>query len=444
VWSNVTRIASRLFDDPLFLLTQAPIPGIARCRIPEDTESVTSVGDEDPGASDVPADHVLRVWRRIEALYRAGLHPALQVCIRRQGEVVLHRCIGHARGNEPGATSESGKVVATTETPFDIFSASKAITAMLIHKLDDEGVLHLEDRVCEFIPEFARHGKDRITIRHLLTHRAGIPNLPPDAIDLDLLSKPERVVEILCDARPRTRPGQLLAYHAVTGGFVLGEVVRRATGEDIRTALVKRVCDPLGFRWMRYGVAAEDLPLVARDTITGPPVPPPISNLLRNALGVSLKEVVDLANDPRFLTGIIPSANIVTTAEELCAFYQCLLDEGELSGVRVFAARTVRRATAEITYLGIDFTLGLPLRYGLGFMLGSEYASLFGWDSPTAFGHVGFTNSFSWADPERRLSVALLTNGKPVLSLHAIRLVQLMGEMNRAFPKLTSRNGGSS
>jgi CubicO group peptidase (beta-lactamase class C family) len=430
-------LLERLLDDPLFVLTQAPIPGIARCRIPEDTDAVTSVAeDERPGASDVRADDVERVWQRVVALYRAGLHPAIQICLRRQGEVVLHRAIGHARGNEPGAPAGGEKTPVTTATPFDIFSASKAVTAMLIHKLDDEGVLHLEDRVCEFIPEFASHGKERITIRHVLTHRAGIPNLPPDAIDLDLLSQPERVVQILCQAQPRTPPGQLLAYHAVTGGFVLAEVVRRATGEDIRTALVKRVCEPLGFRWMRYGVAPEDLPLVARDANTGPPVPPPISTLLRNALGVGMREVVELANDPRFLTGIIPAANVVTNASELCAFYQCLLDEGELGGVRVFAPRTVRRATAEITYLGIDLTLGLPLRYGLGFMLGSRYASLFGWDCPAAFGHLGFTNAFSWADPERRLSVALLTNGKPVISLHGIRLVQLLGEIGRTFPKL--------
>jgi CubicO group peptidase (beta-lactamase class C family) len=430
-------VLGRLVSDPLFLLTQAPIPGIARCRIAGDTESATSYGDEDPGASDVPAAAVERVWERVVALYRAGLHPAIQVCIRRRGRVVLQRAIGHARGNEPGAPRDGERILATTDTPFGIFSASKALTAMVIHKLDEEGVIHLEDRVCDFIPEFARHGKERITIRHLLAHRAGIPNLPPEAMDLELLGHPERVVEILCDAKPRTRPGRLLAYHAISGGFVLAEVVRRATGEDIRSALDKRIAAPLGFRWMRYGVRPEDVPRVARDAVTGPPVPPPISTLLRNAIGVSLARAVELANDPRFLTGIVPSANVVTNAAELAAFYQCLLDEGALGGVRVFAPRTVRHATAEVSYLELDLTLGLPIRYGLGFMLGSEYLSLFGWDNPAAFGHVGFTNTFSWADPERQLAVALLTNGKPVVSLHAIRLVQLMIELNRAFPKIS-------
>ena len=93
------------------------------------------------------------------------------------------------------------------------------MTALVIHKLDEKRVLHLEDRVCDFIPEFGRHGKHRITIRHILAHRAGIPSLPADAIDLAMLENPEQLIEMLCDARPRTRPGRLVAYHAVSGGF---------------------------------------------------------------------------------------------------------------------------------------------------------------------------------------------------------------------------------
>jgi CubicO group peptidase (beta-lactamase class C family) len=400
--------------DPLYLIGQAPIPGLKRCRIPSRLEDVSSVGeDEDANASDVPAEAIERLWERVEAMYRTGVYPGLQVCIRRHGHVVLHRTIGHARGNAPG----------------------------VIHKLDEQHVLHMEDRVCDFIPEFARHGKERITIRHLLSHRAGIPNLPPEYLDLDLLTQPERIIEVLCDAELRSRPGRLLAYHAVTGGFVLGEVVRRATGNDIRYVLEKHILEPLGMRWMRYGVRPEDLHLVAVDAMTGPSVPPPMSTMLRKALGVELEEAVEICNDPRFLTGIVPSANGVATASEAAAFYQCLLEGGELDGVRVFEPRTVAHASSEQSYWEIDLTLGFPIRYGLGFMLGSERASLFGPDNPAAFGHVGFTNTFTWADPERQIAVALLTNGKPVLSLHAVRLVQFMIEINRAFPKVAPAPG---
>jgi CubicO group peptidase (beta-lactamase class C family) len=422
--------------DPLEWLARAPIPGLARCRIPDDLDAVTHVGWEHPGGSDVPAQAIERVWERVVALYRTGVHPALQICVRRDGHVVLHRAIGHTRGNAPQDPPGTKLVPLTTESPFDLFSASKAVTAMLIHKLDEEHVLHLEDRVCDFIPEFARHGKHRITLRHILAHKAGIPNLPPEAMNLELLPHPERIVSLLCDARLRLRPGRLLAYHAVSGGFVLAEVVRRATGDDIRTVLEKRIAAPLGFRWMRYGVAPADLPLVVQDALTGPPLLPPMSRILKNALGLPLPEVVKLCNDPRYLTGIVPSANLVTTAAELSAFYQCLLDEGTLGNVRIFEPRTVRHATGEVSYLELDLTLGLPIRYGLGFMLGGKGPNLFGTDNPHAFGHVGFTNTFAWADPERRLSVALLASGKPVVSLHAIRLVQLMLEIGRVFPKI--------
>ena len=133
---------------------------------------------------------------------------------------------------------------------------------------------------------------------------------------------------------------------------------------------------------------------------------------------------------------MIPAANIVATAEELSAFYQCLLNEGELYGVRIFEPRTVRHATAEQSYWELDLTLGLPLRYGLGFMLGGELVSLFGPDTPRAFGHLGFTNIISWADPDRALSVALLTTGKPFLSLHVLQLWQFLIRVGWAFPRI--------
>jgi CubicO group peptidase (beta-lactamase class C family) len=424
--------------DPLHWIGQLNLPGTQRCRLPRDLDEVLDVGDEEPDGSDVEPEDVERVWDATRAIYATGVHPAISLCVRRGGVVVLNRAIGHARGNAPHDPPDAPKLSVSTETPFDIFSASKAITAMVIHKLDEKHVLHLEDRVCDFIPEFAKHGKGRITVRHLLAHKAGIPNLPPEAMDLDLLGQPEKVVEIMCDSELRSRPGRVLAYHAVSGGFVLAEVVRRATGADIRTVLERELIAPLGYRWMRYGVREQDLSLVARDALTGPPVPWPISTILRNALGADVERVIELANDPRYLTGIVPSANIVTTASELCAFYQCLLDGGEQNGVRVLDPRTIRHATGESAWLEIDFTLGLPIRYGLGFMLGSKRVSLFGTDNESAFGHIGFSNVFSWADPDRALSVALCTSGKPVVSLHAVRIVQWLAALRRAFPKVKS------
>lgn len=428
--------------DPLSLLSHASLPFIRLCRVPDDLDAVTAIGPETPAReAGVALGALDRVWGAARALYCAGVYPALQLCIRRHGMVVLNRALGHAVGNGPDDAEDADKVRVATDTPFCIYSASKAITAMLIHKLDERNLVHLEDRVVDYIPEFGRRGKHAITIRHLLAHRAGIPNLPPEAIDLDLLATPGRVIELLCQARPRTRPGRLVAYHAVTSGFLLAEIAERVTGQGIRKILEEEISGPLGLRWMQYGVALEDVGSVAHAAYTGFPVPPPLSQLFRNALGADLATVVDLSNDPRFLTGIIPSANVVTTAEELCAFYDCLLHGGELSGVRIFEPRTIQHATSEQSFWEFDLTLGLPLRYGLGLMLGNETVSLFGWDAPQAFGHLGFTNIFSWADPERRLSVALVTSGKPVLGPHMLRLVQLASALDAAFPKVARGRG---
>jgi CubicO group peptidase (beta-lactamase class C family) len=407
------------------------------CPVQEPAHAHVAIGEEvRPGRLGLARGPVEAVWSRVEALYRTGLHPAIQLCIRREGHVVLDRAIGLARGGAPGDAPDAPRTPATTETPFLLYSASKAITAMVVHKLDERGVIHLDDRVSDYIPEFGTHGKEWITIRHVLLHRAGIPNLPPGALDLDLLADPDHVIRLLCEAKPTSRPGRRLAYHAVSGGFVLGEVVRRASGRSIADVLDKEICEPLGFRWMRYGVAAEDLDRVARDAVTGLPVLPPFAQLLRRALGVPLAQVVELAADPRFLLHPVPAANVVSTARELSAFYQCLLEEGQLEGARVFDPRTVRRATAEQTYWEIDLTLGLPLRYGLGFMLGGWVFGLFGPDAPRAFGHLGFTNIFSWADPERRIAVALLTSGKPFVSIELLRLWDVLSQINRSFPKL--------
>ena len=418
--------------NPLSLLSRIPLPFVARCRVPRDLGGVTTIGsEEDPREARTPRAAVERIWNAVEQLYRTGTHPAIQVCIRRHGVPILHRAIGHSHGNAPDDPPGAERRVVHLDTPFTLYSASKAVTAMVIHKLDELHAFHLEDRVCDYVPEFDREGKRWITIHHVLTHRAGIPNLPPEAMDLELLGDPARVIGILARMPRNSRPGALVQYHAVSGGFVLAEVVRRATGESIAAVLEREICKPLGLRWMRYGVRPEDLPLVARDALTGPPVLPPLSYFFRRALGASMPDLLEIARDPRFLTGVVPSANVVSNAWELCAFYECLLREGEFGSARVFEPRTVRHATNEQSYREIDLTLLAPLRYADGLMLGDSPFGIFGPNSARAFGHLGFTNIFAWADPSRQISVAILTSGKPILSAHMIPLVQLLTEINR-------------
>jgi CubicO group peptidase (beta-lactamase class C family) len=421
-------------------------PLLTRCRVPLSLESVTTVGGEVP-ARDVgvyPAD-VARIWDAVRNLYRSGMHPAIQLCVRRRGQVLIDRAIGHAAGNGPDDLPDAAKTLATPATPFTIFSAAKAVTAMLVHLLDERGLIRLDDPVCEYLPEFAVHTKQWITIRHVLIHRAGLPNPPPEAVDLDRLDDPEGIVRMLCDMPQTWRPGRQLAYHAFTGGFILGELVRRVTGRSIRTLLDDEIRRPLGFRWLSYGVPAEDVGRVAVNAFTGPPPLPPLSILLRRALGVGFRDVTAMSNDPRFLTGIIPSANIVATASELSRFYQLLLDGGELDGVRIFDPRTIRRATSEQSYLEFDLTLGLPFRYGMGFMLGGGgWLSLYGPDTQYAFGHLGFTNIIAWADPQRDVAATLMTSGKPLVYPQIYHVFDIVRQIGLACSKDVAGPRGSA
>jgi CubicO group peptidase (beta-lactamase class C family) len=412
---------------------------LRRARIPSDLDSVTTVGEEeragDGGMSD---DMVDRLWEAGTNLYKSGVHPALQLCVRRNGVVVLDRAIGHARGNGPSDPEDGPRELATPGTPFCIYSTSKSVTATVIHLLEERGALSIEDRVGDHIPEYARHGKHDITIAHVLSHRAGVASMPRESFDLDNLTNREFLVETICDAKPNFKPGQMLAYHAVSGGFILGEIVHRVTGKSIREVLAEEILEPLGFRWMNFGVAPEDVDAVGDDYVTGPPLLPPVSTIVTRALGAPLDDVIAAANDARFRTAIVPAANVMTSANELSRFYEMLRCGGELDGVRVLQPGTIRHALTEQSHLEVDLSLGFPTRFSYGFMLGAKIVSLYGLDTDEAFGHLGLINIMGWADPERGVSVGLVTSGKAIVYPELHRFLGVMSRIASEVPKVDS------
>lgn len=416
---------------------------VTRARVPSDISSVETIDHErEVHPAEVGADSVLleKSWQAARELFASGIHPAVGMCVRRHGRIILNRTIGYVSGSGPGDPEDVEPVKVGLDSPFNIFSASKAITAMVIHLLDERHLLHLDDPVCEYIPEFNVQQKKWITIKHVLTHRAGLPHLPPAAFDLDHLDDRDWVIGHLAEARVSGRPGRRLAYHAISGGFILGEIVHRVTGKSIREVLGSEILDPLGFEGLNYGVAADKLGSVVRNYHTGLPLLPPVSTVLKRALGIDFNQAIEMTNDKRFLTGIVPSANICGTAEELSRFYELLAAGGTLGGVQVFNPLTIRRATMEQSYLEFDFTLGAPIRYGMGFFLGGEWISVYGPDTSKAFGHLGFTNVLGWADPERRISVGLVTSGKPVLYPELFHGWNLLRYLGQACPRVREVN----
>jgi CubicO group peptidase (beta-lactamase class C family) len=157
---------------------------------------------------------------------------------------------------------------------------------------------------------------------------------------------------------------------------------------------------------------------------------------MTRALGLPIDELTELSNDPRLLTGIVPAGNVIATANEMSRFMDLLRAGGTLDGVTVMQPRTVRRAIVETSYHELDWTLGFPLRYSYGFMLGAKTLSLYGPDTDEAFGHLGFTNVSMWADPRRELAVGFITSGKPVLGPHLDALWRLFRQIGIEAPKV--------
>jgi CubicO group peptidase (beta-lactamase class C family) len=379
---------------------------------------------------------VAAIWKAVERMYATGMHPGISLVVRRRGKVVLKRAIGHARGNGPGDECEQ-PLPMTPDTPVCIFSASKAMAALTVHLLSQHKELSLLDPISHYLPQFGRNGKRDITIYQLLCHKAGIPTIPTRGVDpAELLLDRKEIMRLICATAP-DKPGQHHAYHALTAGFVVAALVEKVSGRSFRGFFRDHISGPLGLDSFDFGARGKTLGRVARNYVSGFRLAAPVDLYLKRAIGTSLEHAVSLSNDPRFYRAVIPAGNGVATADDCTRLFQCLLNGGELDGVRVFDPLTVRRAVAEVGKSEIDRLLLVPLRYSAGMMLGASPWGLYGPDCSRAYGHLGFANILIWADPERDISVALLTTGKLVVGLHMPWLLSFLGSVSRQCPRLS-------
>ena len=408
--------------------------------MPRDLDSVISIDhskEVDPQEVGMLQADVEKIWDNVIKVYRTGVHPAITVSLRRQGKVILSRAIGHARGNGPDDQQDTPKQLATTDTPVCLFSTSKAVTAVLMHMLVEDGLINVMDPVSFYAPEFARKGKGNITIHQILAHRGGIPGLPRN-VSIDTLWDEEATWDLLCDAEPIMTDGSKLAYHAITGGFVLERVIRKVTGDNINAYIDRKIRQPMGMQHFTYGMPADKLPELALNYATGPRPGMLLGAFIKRALGADIVTVADTCNDPRFYQAIIPAGNLVASAGEVSAFFQLMLNGGKWGRKRICDESTVVRAVQEFGNRSLDHTLMIPMRYSAGLMLGDEPFGIWGPHSRQAFGHVGLINKFAWADPQRELSAAILTSGIPVIAHHILPLANLI----RSIGNLTPRSQG--
>lgn len=406
-----------------------------RIELPDELAEVTTIDREaevDPRSVGLDPQRVEAIWQAVEHLYQSGLHPAITLVIRRHGRIVLKRAVGCVSGNAPG--DNGPPVPIHPDAPVSLFSASKAITALLVHKLIEQKQLRLENRVADHIPKFGARGKDKVTVRQLLAHRAGIPLLPVHDPDPELLRHWEAIVDMLCAAEPADSKFQTQAYHALTAGFILGELVRRVSGRELPELLKEWIAEPLGCRYMTYGLAPELRPLAPPNVFTGSRPVWPISSFTRRILGVSFERAVEASNSDAFLSGVVPAGNIYASADDASRVFQMMLDKGRFEGRRVFEAGVIADAVRPVGPIQMDNILRVPLRYSAGFILGENPFGLYGPKSSHAFGHLGFVSVLCWADPARDLSVAFLNTGKSVAPTGVIRLARVLGAISRACP----------
>ena len=405
--------------------------------IPRNLDSVISIDsakEVDPQEVGMQQADVEKIWGNVIKVYQTGVHPAITVSLRRQGKVILSRAIGHSHGNGPDDSPDTPKVLASTDTPICLFSTSKAVTAVLMHMLVEDGLINLMDPVSFYAPEFARKGKGNITIHLILAHRGGIPGLPKN-VAIDTLWDEDAPWALLCDAEPSMTDGSKLAYHAITGGFVLERVIRKVTGDNINAYIDRKIRQPMGMQHFTYGMPADKFPELAQHYATGPRPGLVLGNFIKRALGTDIVSVTDMCNDPRFYQAIIPAGNLVATASEVSAFFQMLLNGGKWGRKRICAESTVRRAVQEFGKRSIDRTLLLPMRYSAGLMLGDKPFGIWGPHSERAFGHVGLINKFAWADPQRELSATILSTGLPVIAHHIMPLAKVIHSIGHLTPR---------
>lgn len=378
--------------------------------IPDDLRTITDIdraAEVDPRSVDLTQEAIVDIWDACQNLYRTGAYPMLSLCIRRRGEIVMNRSLGYLDSEK----------VASTKSPVCLFSASKAVTAILIHLLAEQGKIDLLNPVSYYLPAFAAKGKGSITVLQLLSHRGGVPSVPK-GIEPELLFDHSAALALICDAKPTDHQGRVQAYHAITSGFIFNELIKVTTGLTAQQYLDRYLRKPMGMRYFRYGLTKREQADVATNTSTG------LDNVLINkalasVLGAAPDAVVELSNDPRFYRAIIPSANLYSTAEENSRFYQMLLNHGRWQGKKILDPLTVHRATRALGRTELDRSLMLPMRYsGGGFMLGGSPAGIYGLQTQYAYGHLGFANIFGWADPQRDIAVSLMNTGKLAVGPH--------------------------
>lgn len=333
-----------------------------------------------------------------------GTHDCLEVgatfSAYRHGEPVVHLWGGHADGAQTRPW--------TQHTVVNMFSSTKGVAACCVAILSGRGLVDFNAPVAKYWPEFAAAGKGGITVAQALSHQGGLSGLRAPTTIADVCNWNE-MVERIAAAEPLWEPGTAAGYHAITWGFLAGEIVRRITGKSVGTFLREEVAGPIGadvFIGLKKNAAnpiAEMLKAKGEQTQTFSEP----TEILKLTLGNPLIEA-EVANDPVWQEAEVPAANGQGNAEGLARLYAAFATDGSFEGRRLLTKSAIAAATREV-FFGVDINMGKELGWAAsGFFVRNAW----GWFGPNAeaFGHSGWGGSLGFADPRAGLSVGYVPN----------------------------------
>ncbi|GHH29029.1 serine hydrolase domain-containing protein [Streptomyces rubradiris] len=358
------------------------------------------------GSCDSDFAEVARVFR---GHFAAGEEIGAAVCVYHRGRPVADLWGGFAdpERTDPWRPATLGVLASPT----------KALAASAALLLVDRGVLELDRPIADYWPEFAAHGKERITLRMVLSHRSGVVCLDHDPITADHMRRHTPIAEALAAARPEWEPDTAHGYHAVTFGYLVSELVRRCTGRTVGAFFAEEIAAPLGLD-CHIGLPDPDavhlatmVQSKAEDVMSGGDPGDAIAMLVELGKPDSLTHrstVASMALDPEpDLTAEDPSYGGWASAQSLARLYAALL--GEVDGFRLISERTSAQI-GRVHARGACRITMMSTAWGLGFMLPDSPTFPAAAGLTTAFGFDGANGTFTFADPRYDLAFAYVQN----------------------------------
>lgn len=379
--------------------------------------------------------------RRLKTLHLDGrIHPdfhGVETALRQQlksysggaGVCVYHR--GECVVDLWGGYSDDNDTPWQQDTMAPSFSTTKGVASTLMHIFASRGLLDYDACVAQYWPEFAAHGKDKITIRQVMAHQSGLYHIRQMIDHADRMLDWEHMIKAIEQTAPAHPPGTRTGYHGLTYGFIVGEVLQRISGQKFSDLVQTEIARPMQLDGLYIGAPAREIGRAAQLMF-----PDTTRKLSRSSFGRHLESLTAGASKLLRSTGIdsdltsifdalapngistfefgsvetlrvaIPAGNGLFTARSLARMYALLANGGELDGVRLLSADTVTQASRRQKTTGKYSVIPFEMAWRLGY-----HGVITSRGIPAdAFGHFGFGGSGAWADPSRQLAVAMIVN----------------------------------